>query len=249
MKTNRVILLMLALLGVTLVQNAQAFYNPTTGRWLSRDPIWEKGGVNLYVSMGNEPANSIDAFGLECVGHTCKPPGNDDDGLHFCGPPSPPPTPRPVDPRGFNPVPAYNPPDAGKPCCDKPAKLKTAKRNDPPPTNGSIFKDANGNALGNMTIHMATAIEIEGVYKDLQIYWTSCWRIDGTSGAIPPCSNKTECYFPTDAGGGPYVTTTRLYFLSCEGGKWTKKRYKFGVGYVWEKGKWNLTPSGGPQSY
>jgi len=55
MKTNRVILLVLALLGVTLVQNAQAFYNPSTGRWLSRDPIGEKsfyGNYLLGISYG-----------------------------------------------------------------------------------------------------------------------------------------------------------------------------------------------------
>ena len=36
-------LLAAALLAVTLVQNAQAFYNPSTGRWLNRDPIGELG--------------------------------------------------------------------------------------------------------------------------------------------------------------------------------------------------------------
>jgi uncharacterized protein RhaS with RHS repeats len=64
MKTNRVILLLLALLTVMLVQSAQAFYNPSTGRWLSRDPIEEGGGANLYQFVGNEPSNGIDPFGL-----------------------------------------------------------------------------------------------------------------------------------------------------------------------------------------
>ncbi|MEI7693856.1 MAG: RHS repeat-associated core domain-containing protein, partial [Verrucomicrobiota bacterium] len=63
MKTNRV-LLVLALLGVTLVQNAQAFYNPSTGRWLSRDPIEEVGGNNLYNFVGNDPVRRIDPLGL-----------------------------------------------------------------------------------------------------------------------------------------------------------------------------------------
>ena len=48
---------------------AQAFYNPSTGRWLSRDPIEEKGGHNLRGFVGNNPANYIDRLGLDrcCV--------------------------------------------------------------------------------------------------------------------------------------------------------------------------------------
>ena len=63
MKTNRVIVLMLALLIATLVQNVQAFYNPSTGRWLSRDPIEENGGINLYGFTLNDPMNHVDALG------------------------------------------------------------------------------------------------------------------------------------------------------------------------------------------
>ena len=40
------------------------YYNPSTGRWLSRDPIEEQGGVNLYGFVGNNPTNSQDALGL-----------------------------------------------------------------------------------------------------------------------------------------------------------------------------------------
>jgi RHS repeat-associated protein len=40
------------------------YYDPVTGRWPSRDPIGEKGGVNLYGMVGNEAVNFIDAFGL-----------------------------------------------------------------------------------------------------------------------------------------------------------------------------------------
>lgn len=41
------------------------YYNPSTGRWLSRDPIGEAGGLNLYGMVGNDAVNSIDPFGLE----------------------------------------------------------------------------------------------------------------------------------------------------------------------------------------
>ena len=40
------------------------YYNPSTGRWLSRDPIEELGGMNLCGILGNNPINQIDALGL-----------------------------------------------------------------------------------------------------------------------------------------------------------------------------------------
>ena len=40
-------------------------YDPTKGRWLSRDPIWERGGLNLYAMVGNDPTNKIDIWGLD----------------------------------------------------------------------------------------------------------------------------------------------------------------------------------------
>ena len=40
------------------------YYHPETGRWLSRDPIEERGGVNLYGMVGNDPVNRWDYLGL-----------------------------------------------------------------------------------------------------------------------------------------------------------------------------------------
>lgn len=40
-------------------------YNPRDGRWISRDPIGEEGGVNLYGFVGNNLLNVIDKLGLE----------------------------------------------------------------------------------------------------------------------------------------------------------------------------------------
>ena len=39
-------------------------YSPETGRWLSRDPIEENGGLNLYGYCGNDPINAFDPLGL-----------------------------------------------------------------------------------------------------------------------------------------------------------------------------------------
>jgi len=42
-------------------------YKPSTGTWLTRDPIGEKGGKNLYSYGVNDAINSFDFVGL-CVG-------------------------------------------------------------------------------------------------------------------------------------------------------------------------------------
>ncbi|MFT5240366.1 MAG: RHS repeat-associated protein, partial [Kiritimatiellia bacterium] len=39
-------------------------YNPTSGRWLSRDPIAEKGGMNIYAMSVNATINKFDPLGL-----------------------------------------------------------------------------------------------------------------------------------------------------------------------------------------
>jgi RHS repeat-associated protein len=40
------------------------FYNALTGRWINRDPIEEKGGLNLYGFVGNDGLNQWDNYGL-----------------------------------------------------------------------------------------------------------------------------------------------------------------------------------------
>ncbi len=39
------------------------YYDPLTGRWPSRDPIGERGGLNLYGFVGNEPIDRVDFDG------------------------------------------------------------------------------------------------------------------------------------------------------------------------------------------
>ncbi|MEN9535939.1 MAG: hypothetical protein RIR37_1212 [Verrucomicrobiota bacterium] len=40
------------------------YYDPKNGRWPSRDPIEEEGGVNLYGFVGNNGVNRVDYLGL-----------------------------------------------------------------------------------------------------------------------------------------------------------------------------------------
>ena len=44
------------------------FYTPHTGRWLSTDPIREKGGLNLYAFVRNGSVNYYDVLGLLVTG-------------------------------------------------------------------------------------------------------------------------------------------------------------------------------------
>ena len=60
----RPIRLLLFATALLLAQDAMAYYNPSTGRWLSRDPIAERGGANLYGFVGNDGVNRVDRLGL-----------------------------------------------------------------------------------------------------------------------------------------------------------------------------------------
>jgi hypothetical protein len=53
---------------------AYRYYDPVTGRWPSRDPIQERGGINLYGFVGNAAVNRWDKLGLEFyAGYVPKP--------------------------------------------------------------------------------------------------------------------------------------------------------------------------------
>ena len=41
------------------------FYNPATGRFLNRDPMAERGGLNLYLFVNNSPITLFDKLGRE----------------------------------------------------------------------------------------------------------------------------------------------------------------------------------------
>ncbi len=52
------------------------YYNPDLGRWVNRDPIKERGGLNVYGFVGNNPLNKQDPTGLSSQpqeGGECNP--------------------------------------------------------------------------------------------------------------------------------------------------------------------------------
>ena len=40
------------------------YCDPASGKWLSRDPLGERGGTNLYAFVNNDPVNLVDPLGL-----------------------------------------------------------------------------------------------------------------------------------------------------------------------------------------
>jgi hypothetical protein len=51
----------------------QCFYNPSTGRWLNRDPIAERDTKNLYLFVRNQPEHAVDPVGKKCCLITISP--------------------------------------------------------------------------------------------------------------------------------------------------------------------------------
>jgi RHS repeat-associated protein len=49
------------------------FYDPNLQRWLTRDPIAERGDLNLYRSVRNHPTGRVDSWGLQISGPAVPP--------------------------------------------------------------------------------------------------------------------------------------------------------------------------------
>ncbi len=54
------------------------YYSPMLGRWLSRDPIGEYGGINIYCSGNNDLIGRIEILGLWPTYGPCSDAGEDD---------------------------------------------------------------------------------------------------------------------------------------------------------------------------
>lgn len=48
-----------------VIYYGRRFYSPTLGRFISRDPIEEAGGINLYAFCGNDSVNGWDRLGMD----------------------------------------------------------------------------------------------------------------------------------------------------------------------------------------
>ena len=59
-----------------LMNYGYRYYSPYLGRWTCKDPIAERGGMNLYAMVGNNSPNQVDLLGLE--------PGDDGSCPKYC---------------------------------------------------------------------------------------------------------------------------------------------------------------------
>ncbi len=50
---------------LTWTLNGLRYYDPSVGRFLTRDPVGYEGGINLYTFCGNNPVNYADPSGLD----------------------------------------------------------------------------------------------------------------------------------------------------------------------------------------
>jgi hypothetical protein len=65
MRRNQIKAILGLLLCLATAPTASAFYNPSTGKWLNRDPIGEVGGINTYAFALNNALDYIDTDGQE----------------------------------------------------------------------------------------------------------------------------------------------------------------------------------------
>ncbi len=60
------------------------YYLPGIGRWPSRDPIWERGGRNVYAMCSNRSISLVDRLGLDAPGHVGGGDRTPTDGYSSC---------------------------------------------------------------------------------------------------------------------------------------------------------------------
>ena len=58
---------------IVAAQSGFCFYNPTKGTWVNRDPLNERGGLNLYGFVANNSVNQADPLGLCNIKIRCGP--------------------------------------------------------------------------------------------------------------------------------------------------------------------------------
>lgn len=66
--------------GTGLTHNRNRVYNADLGRFMTTDPIGQRGGLNLYGYVGGDPVNAVDPLGLAPVTYDhCENAGTDED--------------------------------------------------------------------------------------------------------------------------------------------------------------------------
>lgn len=61
-------ILLFSILLVTIPLGSHAYYQAEQGRWISRDPIGEQGGIDPYAMVGNAPCDDYDILGNRPAG-------------------------------------------------------------------------------------------------------------------------------------------------------------------------------------
>lgn len=133
-RTSLLLMLLTPVLMLTPRQTACAYYDPGTQKWINRDPIAERGGLNVYAVVANSPIGLVDPVGYGTYdGHNdgcgtgthCEPISAINlnlAGVYNCSgrcvpdAPAPPPAPSPVPPSPSPPPPV----SPGPPVCQSP---------------------------------------------------------------------------------------------------------------------------------
>ena len=72
-------------LGLLLALPASGYLSPAIGRFINRDPIEEKGGLNAYAFVTNNPVNKWDHLGMVQQDQIVAVPGDDGDSIFISG--------------------------------------------------------------------------------------------------------------------------------------------------------------------
>jgi RHS repeat-associated protein len=180
------------------------WYDPMTGRWPSRDPIEEEGGLNLYGFVGNDGVNALDLLGLYSLFSSR---------TNILGDGTP------------NPQPWPDLEFEGMECHEQPAKLKKLNLE-------VIMPDANTGWTSHVPVELWVDWEIEGVYIGPRWTYGTCFRYapqpfadypmwnnpihpgvwEKPAGHIPGCDDGNCKFNACD----PQLTQLVFHFLSCE---------------------------------
>jgi RHS repeat-associated protein len=198
------------------------YYNPSSGRWPSKDPIGELGGLNLFAFIGNAPVHELEFLGLDTW--TWGTPGQFDHTFF------------PADFHGHRVTEEkftlpneglegdwyMHQPGEGQPCCVRPAQHHWKR------TDSMFWRESTIKMSVDLSFTGGPAIEVI-------LLWETCLLADFTSGFRPQCVNTTTCTIPINwesRYAGNYLTQAWLSYLSCEGGYWTEKFGKASRDYV-----------------